>query len=253
MDTKLLDTVKSRKVAIAIIFGISATFSLMAVLADFLPGNMYQAIILFMLALVLIGPLSRKGEVGTSGSPVLAIANRIASRASTGVIGVVNLSFGVLVFVSDSIDYSIVNALMVFSMAAVVVRVLRIEGYAQELKQISVPTEDDLDERFSVATGHLIKAAADVALLQNEIQARAEIAKDLTRQAKESRERAERDREYAQTQRDAVEAIERLVAARADPLIKAIDDRSKRSQWLFVALGALLGTALQLLVEQFIK
>ncbi|MEV4377486.1 hypothetical protein [Streptosporangium sp. NPDC049644] len=253
MDTKVLDTVKSRKIAIAIIFGTSATFSLMAVMADFFPGNMYQAIILFMLALILIGPLSRKGEVEVSGSPVLTIANRITSRAGGRVIGLVNLSFGLLVLVSDIIEDGIINALMVSSAAAVAVRVLRIEGYAQELKQISVPTEDDLDERFSVATEHLIKAAADVALLQNEIQARAEIAKDLTRQAKESRQRAERDREYAKTQRDAVEAVERLVAARADPLIKAIDDRSKRSQWLFVAIGALLGTALQLLVEQFIK
>ncbi|WP_262850289.1 hypothetical protein [Sphaerisporangium corydalis] len=62
---------------------------------------------------------------------------------------------------------------------------------------------------------------------------------------------ADTDRKYAAEQQAAAEAVERLVAARAEPIIEAIDRRSRRSGVFFLINGAVLGTALQFIAERF--
>ncbi|MCK2218265.1 hypothetical protein MF672_031410 [Actinomadura sp. ATCC 31491] len=110
---------------------------------------------------------------------------------------------------------------------------------------------DDLEEKFTAMAQQLSASAATFALLQAEMTARAHAARELAREAEENRRHAEQSRTYADDQRAALEAVERLVAARAEPIVDAIERRSRRSQVIFLAVGAVLGTVLQLLTQQW--
>ncbi|MFG1947271.1 hypothetical protein [Nonomuraea sp. NPDC048826] len=109
---------------------------------------------------------------------------------------------------------------------------------------------DDLEEKFTTMARQLSESAATFALLQAEMTARAHAAQELAREAEENRRHAEQSRTYADDQRAALEAVERLVAARAEPIVDAIERRSRRSQVIFLAVGAVLGTVLQLFAQQ---
>lgn len=111
-------------------------------------------------------------------------------------------------------------------------------------------TPDDLEQRFTAMARQLAESAAAFALLQAEVAARAQAAQELAREAEENRRHAEQSRTYAADQQAALEAVERLVAARSEPIIDAIERRSRRSQVIFLAVGALLGTVLQIVAER---
>ncbi|MEW1838534.1 hypothetical protein AB0392_11320 [Nonomuraea angiospora] len=144
------------------------------------------------------------------------------------------------------------SALSIFALALLIFAVFRIQVRNERTAAhpAVLPAPDDLEERFTAMARQLSESAAAFALLQAEVAARAQAAQELAREAEENQRHAERSRTYAEDQKAALEAVERLVAARATPIVDAIERRSRRSQVIFLAVGAVLGTVLQLFAEQ---
>ncbi|WP_327048032.1 hypothetical protein OG320_09215 [Microbispora sp. NBC_01189] len=150
---------------------------------------------------------------------------------------------------SRVLDIVTTAILALLALAVIRGQILNEFAIAQPLTRDSA---DELERRFTGMARQLSESAAAFATLQAEVRARAHMAQELARQAEASRHQAERDRQYAAEQQAALDAVERLVQARAEPIVEAIERRSRRSQIVFLAIGAVAGTALQVLAERLL-
>ncbi|MEV4067348.1 hypothetical protein [Nonomuraea dietziae] len=158
------------------------------------------------------------------------------------------------IFISDVAHESLVSIPSMLALASLCLASFRVQDHNERMgfARPTLHSPEALEERFSAVAQQLGDTAEEFALLQAEVQARAALAKEFARQAEASRERAERDRVYAAEQTAALEALERLVEARAEPIVNAIELKSRRSQVVFLLVGAVLGTGFQTLVDIFL-
>ncbi|QFY10509.1 hypothetical protein GBF35_31345 [Nonomuraea phyllanthi] len=103
---------------------------------------------------------------------------------------------------------------------------------------------DDLEHRLGMVARRLSESAEEFALLQGEVQARTVVAQQLAREAEENHR-------YAAEKREEADAVDRLVATRAEPLLREIDRRSRKGQIAYLVIGAALGTLFQLIADRF--
>ncbi|MEU6730057.1 hypothetical protein ABZ917_40665 [Nonomuraea wenchangensis] len=102
---------------------------------------------------------------------------------------------------------------------------------------------DDLEHRLGMVARRLSESAEEFALLQGEVQARTVVAQQLAREADENHR-------YAAAKREEADAVDRLVATRAEPLLREIDRRSRKGQITYLVIGAALGTLFQLIADK---
>lgn len=103
---------------------------------------------------------------------------------------------------------------------------------------------DELEHRLGVVARRLSESAEEFALLQSEVQARTMVAQQLAREADENHR-------YAAEKRAEADAVDRLVATRAEPLLREIDRRGRKGQIAYLVIGAALGTLFQLIADRF--
>ncbi|WP_214322198.1 hypothetical protein [Nonomuraea sediminis] len=164
-------------------------------------------------------------------------------------------AFALLAPFDVGVMVTLIPTLSISALALLCLAVFRVQVHNERTARprMRQHATDDLEERFTAMAHQLSESAAAFALLQAEMAARAHAAQELALEAEENRRHAEQSRTYAEDQKAALEAVERLVAARADPIVEAIERRSRRSQVIFLTVGAILGTVLQLLAEKLFK
>jgi chromosome segregation ATPase len=111
----------------------------------------------------------------------------------------------------------------------------------------------DLGEEFTGLAADLNATAARLRELQARLDAQRAEAERLAAQARRQREEADRDTEIAEQQRRAAEAVQAMLQSEVGHAIRTWEQLTRRTRWLNLSaatvLGAVLGTAVQTLVE----